>query len=99
MEQRFTWNAKKADSNLRKHGVAFEDAIEVFADPFYLLADDIADPGTNEQRYVAVGRTRDGRLLLATIFADRSEPGIETFHIISARKAIQYEKDRYEDQF
>ncbi len=34
MPAQFEWDEEKAQANLRKHGVSFEDAIQVFADPF-----------------------------------------------------------------
>lgn len=40
MQIRFEWNSIKAVSNLRKHGVSFEDAIVAFADPFALMTQD-----------------------------------------------------------
>jgi uncharacterized DUF497 family protein len=44
----FTWDPRKADSNLRKHGVAFDEATTVFADPLALVIEDAVDP---ERRY------------------------------------------------
>jgi uncharacterized DUF497 family protein len=38
-------------------------------------------------------------VLLLVVFVDRSEPGVEIIHIISARKAVAYEQSTYEDQF
>jgi uncharacterized protein len=35
----FEWDQEKARMNLRKHGVAFESACEVFLDPLLLLKD------------------------------------------------------------
>ncbi|WP_412033428.1 BrnT family toxin [Mesorhizobium sp. CO1-1-8] len=37
---RFEWDAEKAKSNFRKHGVSFDTAVRVFADPFALLEHD-----------------------------------------------------------
>lgn len=35
----FEWDTNKAESNLEKHGVSFEEAAEVFFDPFYQEGD------------------------------------------------------------
>jgi uncharacterized protein len=39
---KFSWDPRKADSNLRKHGIAFDEAITVFSDPLALIFDDIS---------------------------------------------------------
>lgn len=36
----FTWDPKKAHSNLKKHGISFEEATTVFYDPFAKVAND-----------------------------------------------------------
>jgi len=41
MQWRFAWRHPKAADNLRKHGVAFEEAVETFGDP---LAIETFDP-------------------------------------------------------
>jgi uncharacterized DUF497 family protein len=41
---RFAWDRRKADSNLRKHGVSFEEAVTVFSDPLALLISDDGHP-------------------------------------------------------
>ena len=96
METRFTWSAAKASANLRKHGVSFETARLVFSDPFHLVVENHFVEG--EQRYMAIGMI-DGLALVATVYVDRSEPGVAVIRIISARKAVAYEQSAYEDQF
>jgi uncharacterized DUF497 family protein len=39
------WDSAKAQSNLRKHGVAFDDAIAVFTDPFAMMSQDRIEGG------------------------------------------------------
>ena len=51
-----------------------------------------------EQRYQAIGMS-GGLVLLLVVFVERGGPDEETIHIISARKATDYEKSAYEDQF
>lgn len=95
---RFTWDPAKARRNKQRHGISFETAKEVFDDPYQVVTENyyIAEPG--EQRYQIIGMTQNVVLLLV-VFVDRSRPEIEIIHIISARKAEQYEQSVYEDQF
>jgi hypothetical protein len=97
MEIRFTWRPEKAKTNLRKHGVSFETAKQVFADPFRLILDDREDDA-GELRLHAIGRA-DKQVLLLVVFIDRSEDEQEIIHIISARKAAAYEEEIYAQQF
>jgi uncharacterized DUF497 family protein len=96
METRFKWDPLKAERNKRVHGVSFKTATEIFFDPFIVTQKDIVEEG--EQRYQAIGRAKS-QVLLLVVFVDRSEPGTEIIHLISARKAERYEKSAYQDQF
>jgi uncharacterized protein len=86
----FEWDPAKAAANLRKHGVSFEEATEVFGDP---LAMNMADPdhSLDEERFVVLGVSR-GRRLLVVAYAER---GIWT-RLISAREAARAERRQYE---
>jgi len=55
-------------------------------------------PIPTQQRCQIIGMTRSWVLLLV-VFVDRSDPAAEVIHLISARKAVDYEKSTYEDQF
>ncbi|MBM3749050.1 MAG: BrnT family toxin [Acidobacteria bacterium] len=85
------WNPGKARSNLRKHGVTFEEAASVFRDA---LSVTISDPlhSTEESRFVIVGRTVRGTTLVVV----HSDSG-ETIRIISATLATRRERMRYEE--
>ena len=85
---RFTWDEDKARSNLRKHGVSFEEAVTVFADPLALIVEDVH----HAERSLIVGVSSSGGLLV-TVFAERREDEIR---IISARVATKHERRRYE---
>ncbi len=87
---RFTWDESKSTENERKHGVRFEDAVLVFDDPFYLVYEDLFVHG--EQRLHALGYAQGVALLLVV----HTYPEEGETRIISARKAIQYERERYE---
>ena len=86
----FEWDDDKANSNIQKHGVTFEEAAEVFFDPFYQTGD--ASIGHDEQRDFIIGYTFSQRLLLA-VSTERDE----RTRIISARPATRVERKLYEE--
>jgi uncharacterized protein len=88
--QRFVWDSEKGASNLKKHGVSFETACEVFFDPFVYVEDARV---SEEDRDAAIGMTEDWTLLLV-VHLYRED---ETIRIISARRATAQEKGTYED--
>ena len=87
----FEWDDTKAESNERKHGVSFIEAMAVFADPLSLTGYD-PDHSEAEDRYITMGLSATGRLLLVS----HTDSG-EKVRIISARKANQNERRDYED--
>jgi len=89
---RFEWDAEKAKSNFRKHGVSFDTAVRVFSDPFALLEQDRIEEG--EYRWQTTGLV-DTTLVLLVAHADREEDGVEVIRIISARRATPKEKRHY----
>jgi hypothetical protein len=84
----FEWDTKKAQANLERHNVSFEEAAEVFFDPFYQFGD--ATRG-DEQREFVLGYSLSQRILLV-VYVDRSERS----RIISARPATRQERKQYE---
>lgn len=98
MGVRFTWDLAKAKRNKRAHGISFETAVEVFDDPNHVVGDNYFIESAGEQRYQIIGMT--GKLvLLLVVFVDRSQPDVDVIHLISARKAVDYEESIYNDQF
>lgn len=94
---RFEWDDAKNISNRRKHGVAFETATRVFADPFALSEHDRIENG--ERRWRTIGRV-EGFLLLVvahTVEEDSDGETEEVIRIISARRADRRERRRYEE--
>ena len=87
----FEWDSEKAESNLRKHGVSFEEARSAFDDESGRL---IADPdhSDNEDRFILLGISARFRLL---VVAHCYRQGDE-IRIISARKADKRERMQYE---
>ena len=95
MEVRFTWDTAKAESNRRKHGIDFEDALAVFRDPLHLSRLDRIEEG--EQRWQTIGRAHGVTLLLVAHTMTEQGP-VEVIRIISARRAARSERKRYEEQ-
>ena len=91
---RFTWDAAKAKANERRRGIQFETAREVFDDPNQVVTENYFVSEQGEQRYQIIGMTK-GLVLLLVVFVNHTAPGIETIHIISARKADKYEERIY----
>jgi len=85
----FEWDENKAQSNLRRHGVTFEEAVEVFFDPFHQTGDASVD---DEQREFIIGYSLSQRLLLV-VYVERGE----RTRIISARRAARHERRLYEE--
>lgn len=92
---RFEWDPAKADGNRRKHGVAFDLAATVFQDADALsISDD--DHSEHEERWVTMGRARNGQLLVVVHTEHDSGPDETTVPIISARRATSPERRQYE---
>jgi hypothetical protein len=87
---KFTWDRRKNRANLEKHGVSFDEAATVFADP---LAASIPDPdhSEGEERFVTLGVSARNRLVVVC----HIEEG-DTVRIISAREATSHERTKYQ---
>jgi uncharacterized DUF497 family protein len=87
----FEWDAEKARENLRKHGVSFDEAVTAFNDRLSALLPD-PDHSVGEQRYLVMGQSTRGRLLVVS-FVERPP----RTRIISARLATRRERHDYEE--
>jgi uncharacterized protein len=87
----FEWDADKAASNLRKHGVSFDEAVTAFGDALSVLLPD-PDHSAGEERYLVMGVSTQGRLLVVA-FVERPP----RTRIISARLATRRERHDYEE--
>lgn len=85
----FEWDEGKARTNLKKHGVSFETACEVFLDPLLVLKDP-GDPDRTSQ--AVIGETLDERLLFVVHILRRDE----VIRMISARPVTKQERREYE---
>jgi uncharacterized protein len=87
----FEWNSGKALSNLRKHGVSFEEARSVFFDECAVQFYD-EEHSVNEERFLLLGMSVNSRVLLVC----HCERGVDqVIRIISARKATKCESAHY----
>jgi uncharacterized DUF497 family protein len=85
----FEWDDAKAQSNLAKHGVSFEDASRVFDDVFAVERIDGAS-GSDEERYIIIGMVNG--VFLTVVYTERNG----RTRIISARKATKHEQRQYD---
>ncbi len=87
----FEWHPAKAAENLKKHKVSFDEAKTIFGDKDHLEVPD-REHSFDEFRYLAIGRSRQGRIL-TLVFAER---GFK-LRLISARIAEPWERREYEN--
>ena len=91
---RFEWDTVKAEANLAKHGIAFEDAVRVFDDPLQRSRQDQTEDG--EQRWQTLGTAGGTLVLLLVAHTWRDDDQEEVIRIISARTANKREQRDYE---
>ena len=88
----FEWDVAKSRSNRLKHGVTFEEAATIFADPFLLQFLDVEHSG-NEERIQSIGMSEKLKVLMVV----STEREANVIRIISARKATRKEVELYEE--
>ena len=86
----FEWDPKKAETNLKKHGVSFEEASTAFKDPLSLTIDDPLH-SSDEERLILIGMSYNNSMLVIVHTEIR-----DNIRIISARKATKKERNYYE---
>ena len=86
----FEWNEEKSNTNLRKHGVSFDEATTIFGDP---LAVTFSDPthSEGEERYLTFGRSSTEKFIVVA-HTDRDD----RIRLISAREMTRKERSDYE---
>jgi uncharacterized DUF497 family protein len=85
---RFEWDEIKNQINIRKHGIDFRDAIDVFDHPVLTAIDEREDYG--EDRWIALGWI--AAIVGVVVYVERDA---DVIRIISARKATKHEVKRY----
>ena len=90
MGLQFEWDRAKASTNVRKHGLSFEEAATVFGDQRAIT---IADPEHSliEERFVTIGTSERDRILVVVATERRDK-----VRLISARPASRKERKQYE---
>ena len=85
----FEWDEQKNRVNIQKHGLDIADAAELFASPMLIALDEREE--YDEDRWVGLGmfETR----VVVVVYTERDE---DTIRIISLRKALRHERERYE---
>ncbi len=90
---RFEWDRKKTDSNIRKHGISFEQAAFIFADKNSLSLYD-KERSREEERWITMGLSpKAGIIVVAHTYRKKDKQ--EFVRIISARKATKKEINQY----
>ncbi len=86
---RFEWDEAKNAANIRKHGIDFVDAIDIFNHPMLNLIDDLED--YDEERWIAIGWLQ--ALVGVVVYTEQQG---DVIRVISARKATKREVQHYE---
>jgi uncharacterized DUF497 family protein len=90
----FSWDPSKARQNLRKHGVAFDQAATIFHDPDALSDFDEAH-SQQEDRWITMGLDSTGKLLIICHTYQETTDSSAKIRVISARKATRTEAKQY----
>jgi uncharacterized protein len=88
---RFTWDARKAASNIWKHRVTFEEAASVFDDERALVQPDLV----HADRLTILGMSSRASVLFVVYVEFETD---DVVRIISARKATKHERKAYESE-
>ncbi|NJD55489.1 MAG: BrnT family toxin [Nitrospirae bacterium] len=87
---KFEWDAEKNRQNIKKHGIDFADAWQLFEHPLFVRHDDRYDYG--EDRYIGLGMLKN----MMVVFAAFVEKDGDSIRVISMRKAKKHERQKYE---
>jgi len=92
MQTLFEWDKRKAEANLRRHGVSFEEAQTIFTDPLAITLPD-PDHSEDEERFIDIGMSDNQRVLVVG-YTERGQ----RIRLIHARKASARERKQYEEE-
>jgi len=95
-QYQFEWDEIKAAANVLKHGISFELASTIFADPRLLTVADL-EHSAIEERWFSIGLANDGRMLSVAYLWSEFEPPITKVRLISARRATPTEIRHYQE--
>jgi len=88
---KFEWDEAKNQTNIRKHGLDFNDAPYIFNSP--MLVDLDTRYPYEEDRWIGIGLLRNR--VVVVVYVERDDE--EIIRIISLRKALSYERKRFEE--
>lgn len=96
MQYNFEWDPVKAQANIDKHGIAFEQATGVFLDPMALTIYDEDNSSAEEDRWITLGRS-NGQYYLVVVHTYKDQTSdAATIRLVSARTATKHEIKQYE---
>lgn len=93
---KFEWDTNKEKINIQRHGITFEQASYVFADPFALSKYD-DEHSEDDGRWILLGKSLS-ETVLVVLHTFRDNSGTEFVRIISARKASKRERQAYNER-
>lgn len=91
----FEWDPKKAELNLAKHGVSFEEAKSVFDDLFSIELYD-PDHSEAENRFLIIGESKDQRRLIISYTERENRVRIINARVATPKERRDYENGRFE---
>jgi len=89
---KYIWDLKKNEINIQKHGIDFNDAIEIFHYPMLTCIDNRSNYG--EERWVGIGFLKG--IIAVIIFTEDDDRSI--IRIISVRKATKDESKNFKEK-
>jgi hypothetical protein len=96
MKQIYDWDKRKAQFNLAKHKVSFEEGETIFDDPFLVTYPDELH-SEKEDRLISIGMSKNERILLVVHVEKLETSDFIVIRIISCRKATPSERRLYEE--
>ena len=96
MKYNFEWDAVKARINMNKHGISFEQAVDVFKDPMALTIFDDENSIDKEDRWITLGLSNDQHYLVVVHTYRIQQNETVTIRLISARLATKHEIKQYQ---
>ena len=88
---RFEWDPKKAVTNLKKHGVAFQEAATVFGDPLAITFQD-PDHSEDEERQLTFGLSLQERLIVVSHTGRKDRTRIISARLMDRKERVIYEE-------
>lgn len=88
----FEWDSEKAESNIVKHGISFEEILPMFDDPLFWERYDIEHSTEDESRFLGIAKIH-GTAVVVSSYTDREQ----RIRIISARISTTEEEKQYEE--